>query len=451
MFIRKVSFEFLAILLMALQASSQTAKRDCRGVGTIALNVAFDDSYSSATVVYQLSDTKKFSTAQIEVWDRPKLLFRTQVPIKTRGQIVWTPKEEPADTPLALWIRVDDPNLPRDTNDSGAMIGTTGRVETGVVPELVHQTIVLEEGAESPVVTSKAKNLGEHNTRMLLMEQESPQVWIAREYLPVSMADLEHVSVQIPSLYLLKPTVLQLEAVRVGDDSVRPVGSQVGGGFGFITIYVMDKSRPVFSTVEPSVVSANDQAGVTVRIMGSGFTAESQVLTSFQVGIGHDTSDLKPILISSHELQVTIPSYLLRTASSSPDEAFRLWVRNGDDQHVSDPQTFTLLPTPEFPLAGSKRPAITSVSPYPVPLMDYRSPAADLLLTIIGENFKDGDTVIAKNGELNGNGNLRTEFISPQQLNAWLPREMWRSHRLSFRLVTRSQSGSCAAEAWQDW
>jgi hypothetical protein len=212
----------------------------------------------------------------------------------------------------------------------------------------------------------------------------------------------------------------------------------------------MDKSRPVFSSVEPSVVSANDQAGVTVRILGSGFTAESQVLTSFQVGIGHDSNALKPILISSDVLQVTVPSYLLRTASSSPDEPFRLWVRNGDDQHVSDPQTFTLLPTPEFPLAGSKRPAIASISPYPVPLMDYRSPAAKLLI-ISGENFNDGDTVIAENGELNGNGKLRTEFISPQQLNAWLPREMWRSHRLSFRLVTRSQSGSCAAEAWQDW
>jgi hypothetical protein len=56
MSICKVSLGFLTMLIVAWQASSQTAKRDCRGVGTIALNVAFDDSYSSATAIYQLSD-----------------------------------------------------------------------------------------------------------------------------------------------------------------------------------------------------------------------------------------------------------------------------------------------------------------------------------------------------------------------------------------------------------
>jgi hypothetical protein len=309
---------------------------------------------------------------------------------------------------------------------------------------------VLEEGAESPVVTSKANNLGEHNTLMLLMEQESPQVWIAREYLPVSVPDLEHVSVQVPSLYLLKPTVLQLEAVRVGDDSVRPVGSEVGGGSLFTTIYVMDKSRPVFSSIEPSVISATDQAGVTVRILGSGFAAESQVLTSFQVHVGHDSNALQPIFISSHELQVTLPSYLLRSASSSPDEPFRLWIRNGDDLHVSDPQTLTLLPSPKFPLVGASRPSITSVSPYPVPLMTQRS-STDTFLKIYGENFKDRDIVIAENGDSDGNNKLKTEFISPQQLNAWLPSDFWRSHRLSFRLMTQTLTGTCAAEVWQDW
>lgn len=94
---------------------------------------------------------------------------------------------------------------------------------------------------------------------------------------------------QIPSEYLSKPTILQLEAVRVGDDVVRPVGSQVGGGGAFKTIYVMSKDRPLLSTIEPSEVSAADSKdGVTFRILGGGFTAESQVLTSFQVHFGDD-------------------------------------------------------------------------------------------------------------------------------------------------------------------
>ena len=219
-----------------------------------SLKVAFDDSYSFATVAYQLSDLKNFSTAQIEVWDRPTLLFRTQVPVRAKGQIVWTPKEEPADTPLALWIRVDDPKLKSDGSDFTAMVGTTGPDEGGSVPELFRQSVVLEEGTESPTVTLAGKNLGEHNTHIRVLEEESPQVWIVREYLPAVLADLEHSRVQVPSLYLLKPTVLMLEAVRPGDESCYRVGMQGGGGFRYA-----------------SRVSAGNQTGAAVRILGNGF------------------------------------------------------------------------------------------------------------------------------------------------------------------------------------
>jgi hypothetical protein len=441
---------FLICLAFACQTPAQVAKRDCRGAGTISLAFSFDDSYSSATVAYQLADPKAFSTAWIEVWDRPKLLFRTEVPVKRQGRIVWAPKDEMADTPYALEISVHDPEVTDLTNDSRVLIGSPGPVEGGAVPELLPETVILEEGGDSPYVTSKGKDLGEHNTLILLMEQESPQTWIAREYLPAVLADLEHVRVQIPSGYLSNPTVLQLEAKRVGDDAAFPVGSQVGGGFNFTTIYVMSKDRPLFSTIEPSEVSAADaKDGVTVRILGSGFTTESQVLTSFQVHIGHDRDALKPFFIDSRELQVTIPSYLLLAATSSLDSHVQLWVRNGDDQHVSDPQTLRLLPTAEFPLAGAQRPSIVSTSPYPVPLMDYRSPAFTLL-KIYGENFRKGDNVVAANGDSHWDGKLRTEFISPQELNAWLPRELWRHHRLSFRLTALTSNGMCAAELWEE-
>jgi hypothetical protein len=211
----------------------------------------------------------------------------------------------------------------------------------------------------------------------------------------------------------------------------------------------MYKDRPVFTSAEPSQVSAGDQAGAVIRILGAGFNAESQVLVSVKGGVDF-SSALKPLFISPNELQVTVPSYILYSGSSTLDADFQLWVRNGDDQHVSDPQTLTLLPTPEFRLAGAKRPSITSVSPYPVPLMDERS-STGISLKVYGENFKNGDTVIAENGESQGDGKLRTEFVSLQQLNAWLPREMWRSHRLSFRLITQTPTGTCASEAWQDW
>jgi hypothetical protein len=446
MFIRNVSLGLLTILLVAWQASSQTAKRDCPGAGTIALKLAFDDSYSSATFVYQLSDPKNFSTAQIEVWDRPKLLFRTQVPVRARGQIVWTPKEEPPDTPYALWIRIEDPQHPNDSNDSRVVIGANGPVEGGVVPELVpYQTIVMEEGAESSVVTAEGKDLTEHNVRILLVEEESPQVWIAREFLPATLTDLRHVSVQVPTGYLLKPTTLHLGALRVGDDSQVHLGTQGGGSGSSMAIRVMSKDRPVFTSIEPSQVSAGAQTGTRIRILGTGFTNESQVLVSDEGGLKF-SYPLNPVFISPNELEIRDD----QVGRSTPVADFQLWVRNGDDQHVSDPQTLTLLPTPEFPLAGTKRPSIASVSPYPVPLMDEPS-STGIFLKVYGENFKNGDTLIAQNSESHGDGKLRTEFVSPQQLNAWLPREAWRSHRLSFRLVTQTPTGTCASEAWQDW
>ncbi len=279
------------------------------------------------------------------------------------------------------------------------------------------------------------------------MEEEGPHVWTAREYLPATLVDLGHVSVQIPSGYLSKPTRLQLEAMRPGDVSAFPIGSQVGGGFDYVTIYVMSRDRPVFSRIEPSTVRFDDRAEVMVRILGNGFTVESQVLTSFRAG---DLSNaLKPLFMSDRELQVMIPSYMLDTGGYA-DEPFNLWVRNSDDQHVSDPYLLTLPPTDELPLARVKPPSITSVSPYPVPLMDYRSPVSTLL-KIYGDNFRIGDSVIVENGELNAKRELKAEFISPQELNAWLPRELWRSHRLSFRLITQTSSGTCAVEVWQDW
>jgi len=205
------------------------------------------------------------------------------------------------------------------------------------------------------------------------MEEETPGIWIAREYLPATLIDLSHLGVEVPSGYLSKPTRLQLEARTPGNRSVVPIGSQVGGGFDFTTIYVMSKDRPVFSEMEPSAVESDRVAEVMVRILGSGFSGESEVLTSFQVGIGHAVNALKPVFVSDSELQLLIPSYLLRAGSSNA-ESLKLWVRNGDDQHVSDAQFLSLLASAAPHPARARQARVTSISPYPFPLMDFRSP-----------------------------------------------------------------------------
>jgi hypothetical protein len=79
--------------------------------------------------------------------------------------------------------------------------------------------------------------------------------------------------------------------------------------------------------------------------------------------------------------------------------------------------------------------------------MDSRSDAS-VLLTVHGENFAPGESVLADNGEKEVK--LKTLYVSPQELRAWLPRDLWRDHRLRFRLVVRTAMGRCIADVLED-
>lgn len=460
MSIRWASLRCLAVLLAVCQASPQAAKRSCAGAGTISVSAGFDDFHSSAILTYKLDQPDKISNAQVEVWDGPTLLFRTQAANQRSGRIVWSPKEGIPETPSALRLKIHVPENGGEsyiaTEYTRALIGRTGAVDGDPVPKLWNNTAILEEGGGSTSLTTEANDVSEQNTIILLMEEESADVWIAREYLPAALVDLGHVSVEIPGGYMAKPTRLRLEATRPEDTPDVPIGSQAhSSDFDFLTIYVMKKDRPVFSKIEPSEVSYDggdfDPYGpdAVVHILGSGFSAESEVLTGFPVSGGYSMA-LKPIFISSGELQIQIPSYLLRDAVYD-DTSLRLWVRTSDDQHVSDPQLLNVLPARKYSVRP-KRPRILAVSPYPVPMMDDRS-GDGIWLKIYGENFTKDDGVTADHGRPPGlapAGVLKTKFVSSQELSAWLPRDLWRSHRLSFRLVTQTSSGACTVEARQD-
>jgi hypothetical protein len=291
------------------------------------------------------------------------------------------------------------------------LIGSTGSVDDSPAPNLLPASVILQEGAGATFVTAKGNDLGEQNTVILLIEEESPSVWIAHEYLPATLVDLSHVGVEVASGYLSKPTRLRLEAMSPGDDSEVTVGSQVDEGFfnrdfnqhNFITIYVMSKDRPIFSKIEPSAVEFEGEADQPARIFGSGFSAESRVLASFP-----DSTVLTPIFISDRELQLSIPSYLLTSRGGEP---LKLWVRNGDDQHISDPQFLSVLSSPESGSALAKQPWIKSVSPYPVPMMDSSGPAG-IFLKVFGENFTKDNGLIMDSGVLGPTAELKTRFIS---------------------------------------
>jgi hypothetical protein len=157
---------------------------------------------------------------------------------------------------------------------------------------------------------------------------------------------------------------------------------------------------------------------------------------------------LKPVFISNDELRVHLPSERLvidhRWSASRP---IRLWVANDDVFHISEAQEVRVLESVHFPHHPSGDPvaSITHISPYPVPLIDSD---ASVLLTVHGENFAPGESVLADNGEKEVK--LKTLYVSPQELRAWLPRHLWREHRLRFRLVVRTAMGRCIADVSED-
>ena len=123
-----------------------------------------------------------------------------------------------------------------------------------------------------------------------------------------------------------------------------------------------------------------------------------------------------------------------------------LTVVNGSLQ-FSAPAELRVLPSAKFK-RRSLPAAIRALTPYPVPMMDFRSPQF-LILEVSGDNFRPND-VVAFDNKLSGWTRLKTQYISPHRLRAWLPRDSWRKHRLSFRLIVQTSAGLCAAEAFAD-
>jgi len=117
---------------------------------------------------------------------------------------------------------------------------------------------------------------------------------------------------------------------------------------------------------------------------------------------------------------------------------------------ISEPRDIEVLPAPSQKVAP-KAAAINSVAPFPIPLMDAHSPRY-AIVEIEGENFRPDDrlvVVLDPDRPFSG-ARLKTEFISETKLRAWLPREFWRKHQLSYRLLLKTAAGVCATEVFDD-
>ena len=451
-----------SILIMLATVCPLLGQSAGNGCARLNPKVDFEDTTNGMRLIYHVPDVRGISAAWLEVWDRPKRLFRTAVPVKTDGQIIWDPDDPYPTTPEMLSLAIFDAELPEfcinspcsgpsfGSNVSPVVVGNTTSESTGNA-ELEGPPIRLEEGGDVTDVIATGRDLPPDMKVILVEKDETTEDyrWIFRDYLNTEAIDLRHIKVTVPSAYLLKPGVYGLAGQ---DASFEMDANALSKLTPQQELYVASKDSPVISSVEPPSVrsDAAKRDDVEVTLRGRGFTKESLAVfgtaSTVEMGLGGGDADF----VSSQELQAKIPYYLLTVGPFASNEAIRVWVTDDNTLKVSEPVEIQVLPAPSQKVAPEAA-AINSVTPFPIPLMDAHSPRYEVV-EIEGENFRPDDRVVAvldpdRPGEYSP---LKTEFISETKLRAWLPREFWRMHQLSYRLLLQTAAGVCATEVFDE-
>ena len=455
----RCSARFILILATACPLLGQSAVNNCAKLNP---KLVFEDTTNGMRLIYHVPKVDGISAAWLEVWDRPKRLFRIAVPVKTDGQIIWNPDDPYPTTPEMLSLAIYDAELPEfcidypcsgpsfGSNVSPVVVGNTTSESSGNA-KLEGPPIRLEEGGDLTDVIATGRDLPP-DMKVILIEKDDTTAdyrWIFHDYLNTQPIDLRHIKVTVPSAYLLKPGHYGL----VGQDAPFEMDAIA---LSKLTpeqeLYVASKDSPVISSVEPSSIRADtsEKDDVQVTLRGRGFTKESLAVfgtaSTVRMGLGGGDADF----VSPQELQAKIPSYLLTVGPFASDEPIRVWVTDDNTLKVSASIEIQVLPAPSQKVAP-KAAAIDSVTPFPIPLMDPHSPQYQIV-EIEGENFRPDDRVVAvRDPEYPGEYSpLKTEFISETKLRAWLPREFWRKHQLSYRLQLKTAAGVCATEVFDE-
>ena len=460
------SYVIILVAFTAATARAQEATQVCSDGRTIKIASQWDqltttlpESGAAAQPLrYFISSTQGVKGAWMEVWDRPKRLSRTAVPVEREGEASCTGCEDAEQTADELYISIFDPealSICIDYCASGTLANgeyvsqllagkkpvedSDESVEPAYLlgwPSLTGSPIRIVEGTESTnVVLSGEDLISSSRVYLLLGEDASPKSKASKDYLYSRTIDLRHIEVTMPSDLLDKPGTFTAYA----KDSWE--GREAEGPGNGQKIIVVGKDSPVIDSVEPQALGCCG-ADANLVLRGTGFTQHSEVKFGDDISLGPDVTFVSPT-----ELRVTIPADELTDFSGRYSRATPVMLSvSNDPLHFSAPIAVRVVPSAKFkrqPLTA----VINAVTPYPVPMMDFHSPRF-LTLEINGDNFRPNDVVAYGNGDRT---RLQTQYLSSHHLRAWLPRELWRKHLLSFRLVVETPTGLCAAEAFERW
>lgn len=410
---------------------------------------------------YSISSLQGVQGAWIEVRDRPKRLSRQAVSVRLEGEASCANCLDAGETPRELRLLIFDAEEPSYCIDycaPGTLMNGAYVSELQVgkqpeedydeseepaylmdYPELTGDPIRVVEGTGSTDVVLSGEDLIQSSRVYAVGENMPPRDKASRTYLYSRTLDLRHVEVTLPSDMLGKPGVLTAYAKDSweGREAAAPRTGQ--------KIIVASKDSPVINSIEPEELRCcgSRESDVTVVLRGSGFTEHSKVTFADETYTHPGVN-----FVSPDELRVTIPGSKLKDGGGRYTRAttLMLTVVNGPLQ-LSAPAELRVLPSAKFkrePLPA----AIRAITPYPIPMMDFQSPEF-LNLEISGDNFRPND-VVAIDNKISDRVRLKTEYVSSHRLRAWLPRDSWRKHRLSFRLIVQTSAGFCTTEAFAE-
>ena len=405
----------------------------------LQLRVTNDGNHFS----YSIAHPELVHAAWLEVLDRPTLLDRRPIPVEANGELQWAwddtalnnyIEEDEDKLSISLW----DPNgetlicdgLAISAHPGGVVTSATVGARGKFAPEPRVGPSEVRVAKDAPTVGFPV--FGADLTPQATFKVHAEKgAWCENHFVHSEVLDLSHARITVDGQCLRRPGFLYVSPDEDKDHSA--------------WIHVAGPKSPVLRSVSPAKLPADlPQDQLVLVLRGSGFTPQSQVYTGLLPTANTLTQSQLPLdteYVSPTELRAHVDSGYGNDPVGRVGDTLRIWVVGSEERfELSEPRDIPIVRAPGDTTRKTSA-VITSISPFPIPLMDRHSPE-ELRITIHGSDFVPENKVFADFGHYSPNHQeLRMEYISPSLLRAWIPRQFWRKHQLRYQIVVETASG----------